>query len=151
MKKIINEFKEFIARGNVLDLAVGVMIGAAFQSIINSVVNDLISPIIGAIMGSMDFSKYTIVLRNAVSDDAGNIIKEAVTLNYGNFITTIINFLIVAICIFTIVKIFNAIHKKTNKKEDVEQPVTTKICPYCKSEIDISATRCAHCTSNLEQ
>ena len=150
MKKIFNEFKQFILRGNVIDLAVGVMIGAAFQSIVNSLVNDLISPLIGAITGNMDFTKHVVVLKQAQLDQAGNVIKEAVTLNYGNFITTVINFLIVAVCIFAIVKLFNTIREKTSKKEVVEESPTTKLCPFCKSEIDIEATRCPHCTSEVE-
>lgn len=138
MKKFMGEFKKFISRGNVMDMAVGVIIGGAFTSIVNSLVNDIINPILG-VFGGLNFSEYSIKL----SGDA--------TLNYGNFITAIINFLIMALVIFSIVKIMNGMAAKMAPKKD-EKPAapTTKKCPFCKSEIAIDATRCPHCTSELE-
>ena len=133
IKKILDEFKAFINRGNVVDMAVGVIIGAAFKAIIDSVVNDLISPIIGIIF-QKDFSDLTIRI-------------FAAEIRYGAFIMAVINFFIVAAALFAIVKVINMLHKK---KEDMPAPVTTKICPFCKSEISIDATRCPHCTSEVQ-
>lgn len=136
MKKFFKEFKEFALRGNVMDLAVGVIIGAAFQAIINSLVNDVISPLIGLIANT-DLS-YMVA---TVGD---------VEIRYGAFITAVINFIIMAVIIFLLVKGMNALANIGKKKEE-EAPAapTTKTCPYCKSEIAIDATRCPHCTSQL--
>lgn len=139
MKKFIEEFKKFISRGNVMDMAVGVIIGGAFTSIVNSLVNDIINPILG-IFGGLNFSEYSIKL----SGDA--------TLNYGNFITAVINFLIMALIIFSIVKLMNTMATRmSKKKEETPAAPTTKKCPFCKSEIAIDATRCPHCTSELTE
>lgn len=139
MKKFMEEFKAFISRGNVMDMAVGVIIGGAFTSIVNSLVNDIINPILG-IFGGLNFSEYSIKL----SGDA--------TLYYGNFITAVINFLIMALIIFLLVKVMNKMAAKVApKKEEVPEAPTTKECPFCKSEISIEATRCPHCTSVLEE
>lgn len=153
MKKcgFLAEFKKFIMRGNVIDLAVGVIIGGAFQAIVNSLVNDLISPLLGLI-GGTDFSKYAVTLKEAVVDKAtGEVVTEAVMLNYGKFITAVINFLIMAFIIFLLVKTINKI-SDLGKKKEVEAPAapTTKVCPFCKSEIAIDAVKCAHCTSDVE-
>lgn len=136
MKKFFKEFKEFALRGNVMDLAVGVIIGAAFQTIINSLVNDVISPLIGLIANT-DLS-YMVA---TVGD---------VEIRYGAFITAVINFIIMAVIIFLLVKGMNALANIGKKKEE-EAPAapTTKTCPYCKSEIAVDATRCPHCTSEL--
>ena len=150
MKKIIGEFKEFISRGNVVDLAVGVMIGAAFKAIVDSVVNDLISPIIGIIFKS-DFTQLKLVLKEAVlADDGVTVAAEEVAIRYGAFIMAVVNFLIIALILFIMVKMINSARSIGKKKveEEVVEP-TTKICPYCKSEVPIDATRCAHCTSEL--
>jgi len=146
--KIIKEFKEFINRGNVVDMAVGVMIGAAFKSIVDSVVADLISPIIGIIF-KQDFNTLKIVLREAVMDaDGVTVLKEQISINYGAFIMAVVNFFIIAAILFLMVKMINTLRDGIKKKEDeVEEAPTTKVCPYCKSEIDIEATRCPHCTS----
>ena len=149
MKKIMQEFKAFISRGNVIDMAVGVMIGAAFKSIVDSVVSDLISPVIG-LMFKSDFSDLNVVLREAVmAEDGVTIIEEAITLDYGAFIMAIINFFIIATILFLLVKLINSAQKLGKKEEIVEEVATTKTCPYCKSEIAIDATRCAHCTSEV--
>ncbi|MBQ9106662.1 MAG: large conductance mechanosensitive channel protein MscL [Clostridia bacterium] len=151
-KGIMAEFKEFIARGNVMNLAVGVIIGGAFQAIVNSLVNDVISPLIGMI-GGLDFSEYAVILKPEVLDDAGEVVTEAVTLNYGAFINAIINFFIMAVIIFLLVKFVNKLMSVGKKKEEEPAPAapTTKVCPFCKSEIAIEATRCAHCTSELTE
>lgn len=148
--KIIKEFREFISRGNVVDMAVGVMIGAAFKSIVDSVVNDLISPIIGIIF-KRDFSDLKILLKPAeYAEDGITVVVEEVAIKYGAFIMAIINFLIIALILFAFVKAINAA-RSVGKKDVEEAPAepTTKICPHCKSEIAIDATRCAHCTSEL--
>ena len=139
MKKFIEEFKTFISRGNVMDMAVGIIIGGAFTSIVSSLVDDIINPILG-VFGGMDFSQYSFKL----SGDAA--------LNYGNFISSILNFLIMALIVFVIMKVMNGFATKMKKPEEKkEEAPTTKVCPFCKSEIAIDATRCAHCTSILEE
>lgn len=147
--KFIKEFKEFINRGNVVDMAVGVMIGAAFKSIVDSVVADLISPLIGIVF-QQDFSSLKIVLREAVLDaDGVTVLKEAISINYGAFIMAVVNFFIIAVILFVMVKMINTLRDGVKKKEEVvEEAPTTKTCPYCKSEIAIDATRCPHCTSD---
>ena len=137
MKKFFDEFKAFISRGNVMDMAVGVIIGASFKAIVDSLVADIINPLLG-LFGGMNFSEYKLKL-----------IGDA-TLNYGNFITAIINFVIMAFVIFCIVKFMNGVSAKfTKKKEEAPAVPTTKVCAFCKSEIAIEATRCPHCTSEL--
>ena len=146
------EFKTFIMRGNVVDLAVGVIIGAAFQAIIKSLVDDVVMPVIGLITGGLDFSNLFVALDGneyetlAAAQEAG-----AATLNYGNFIGAIFNFIIMAFVIFCLVKAINTLREKTEKKvEEAPAAPTTKKCPYCKSEIDIEATKCPNCTSDVE-
>ena len=136
MKKILNEFKEFINRGNVVDMAVGIMIGAAFKAIVDALVNNLISPFIGIIF-QQDFSTLSFEINGSV-------------FQYGALIMAIINFLIIAVVLFCIIKLMNVLRSIGKKKEE-EAPAepTTKTCPYCKSEIAIDATRCPHCTSEL--
>ena len=138
MKKFFDEFKAFISRGNVMDMAVGVIIGASFKAIVDSLVADIINPLLG-LFGGMNFSEYKLKLLG----DA--------TLNYGNFITAIINFVIMAFVIFCIVKFMIGVSAKFTKKKEEEAPAapTTKVCTFCKSEIAIEATRCPHCTSEL--
>ncbi len=137
LKKFFGEFKKFISKGNVMDMAIGIIIGGAFTSIVSSLVEDIINPFLG-LFGGMNFDQYSVTLLG----DA--------TLNYGKFITAVINFLIMALVIFLIVKLINgASAKLTVKKEEEEAPVTVKICPYCISEISIEATKCPHCTSVL--
>lgn len=139
-KGFISEFKKFILRGNVMDMAVGVIIGGAFTAIVTSLNEDLLTPILG-IFGGTDFSSLVLKLGNG---------ENAPVLYYGNFITAVINFLITAFVIFCLVKLVNTINDKLTKKPAPAAP-TTKKCPYCKSEIAIDATRCPHCTSQLEE
>ena len=149
------EFKKFIMRGNVIDLAVGVIIGAAFQAIVNSLVKDIITPCIGALFGNMDFSELVVTLKQAVTETVEGVetvVSEAVVLRYGAFITAVINFLLMALVIFIIVKAINKVSEKFQKEEEVvEVAPTTKMCPFCKTEIALEATRCPNCTSNLEE
>lgn len=148
----VAEFREFIMRGNVLDLAVGVIIGGAFQAIVKSLVDDVLMPVISLLTGGIDFNNWFIALGSgdyATSAEANA--AGVATLNYGTFIGAVINFLIMAFVIFLLVKSINRISNKLKKEEaPVEEKPTTKTCPYCKSEIDISATRCPHCTSELK-
>ena len=151
MKGIVSEFKEFIMRGNVLDMAVGVIIGGAFQKIISSLVNDVIMPVISLFTGGMDFSNWFISLDgNSYATLADAQAAKAATLNYGTFLTQVIDFLIMAFVIFMLVKTMNSFANRVKKPVEEEAPAT-KVCPYCQSEIDIQATRCPHCTSILEE
>lgn len=149
MKKIINEFKVFIMRGNVLDLAVGVIIGGAFQKIISSLVNDIIMPIISLCTGGIDFTNWFISLDGKhYSSLQEATAANASTLNYGVFITEVIDFLIMAFVIFVMVKTMNTLTSRV--KKPIEEKPSTKICPFCKSKIASEATRCPHCTSILD-
>lgn len=135
IKNFFEEFKAFAMRGNVLDMAVGVVVGSAFTAIVNSLVNDIISPIIGLFFNA-DFSDVVIQI-----GDVG--------IGVGAFLNAIINFLIVAFVLFMVIKTVNALHKKPAEPEAPAEP-TTKVCPYCQSEISIKAVRCPHCTTKLE-
>lgn len=153
---MLKEFKEFATRGNIMDMAIGVVIGGAFQKIVNSLVNDIIMPAISILTGKVDFSDMVLTVGGA-------------SIKYGNFITTIVDFLIIAFSIFLVVRYLNKMHKikelgdlaaskidkkgkfikhKEEKKEETKEP-ETKICPYCLSEIKYKATRCPNCTSEL--
>lgn len=136
----IGEFKKFIMRGNVMDMAVGVIVGGAFTSIVTSLNEDILTPILG-IFGGTDFSSLKFQMGSG---------ENAPVLSYGNFLTAVINFLITALVIFCLIKVINGVGDKFKKKEDPAAP-TTKKCPFCKSEISIEATRCPHCTSQLEE
>ncbi len=131
---MIKEFKDFISRGNVLDMAVGVIIGAAFKAIVDSLVADIITPILNIFLQGVNFSDWVVKL-------------GPVQFALGNFINNIISFLVIAFVLFIIVKAFNKVEAINNKKE-VPGP-TTKVCPYCKSQIPLDASRCPHCTSEL--
>lgn len=155
---MFKEFKTFITRGNIIDLAIGVIIGGAFQKIVTSLVNDIIMPAISILTGKVDYSSLGITIGNA-------------TLKYGAFLTTVIDFLIIALSIFVAIKIITKLNKRMeiatqkqleklakneklgklrkNKKQKDEIPATTKICPFCYTEINIKATKCPNCTSEL--
>lgn len=133
-KGFIAEFKKFIMRGNVIDLAVGVIIGAAFQAIVNSLVDDIIMPLISLATKGVSFEDWVWKIGDA-------------SVKYGNFISAVLNFLIMALVIFLIVKSINKVNDKFSKKE--EAAPTTKECPFCKSEISIDAVKCPNCTSDL--
>lgn len=136
MKSFIKEFKEFISKGNVMDMAVGVIIGGAFTAIVTSLVNDIIMPVLSLLTGGLDFAELCIKLGEG---------EEAASLNYGAFIAAIINFLLIALVIFIIIK---AMNKMPIKKKEEPAP-TTKECPYCHEVISIKATKCPHCISEL--
>ena len=136
---IIKEFKEFISRGNVIDLAVGVIIGGAFTGIVTSLNEDIITPVLG-MFGGVDFSNLKISL---------GLAKNAPVLTYGNFLTAVINFLITAAVVFLLIKVINNITTKMSPKEEVK--ITTKVCSYCKTEIPVDAVRCPHCTTELSE
>lgn len=156
---MFKEFKKFITRGNMIDLAVGMIIGTAFNSIVSSLVNDIFMPIIGCVLGDTDFSNLYIILSNPDDIAKPATLAQAkelglATFNYGNFITATLHFLIMAIVVFFIVKAMNKLadlgKTLTHKKEEKPAP-TTKKCPYCLSEIPIKAVKCPHCTSDLPE
>lgn len=152
MKGFFKEFREFAMRGNVIDLAVGVIIGGAFQKIVTSVVNDLVMPLIGLITKGSNFASKFVALDGgdyATIEEATE--AGAAILTYGNFIAVTIDFIIMAFVIFLLVKGLNKLTSIGKKPQEVvpEAP-TTKICPFCKSEIAIDATKCPHCTSDVE-
>ena len=141
-KEFFNEFKKFAMRGNVMDMAVGIIIGAAFGKIVTSLVEDVIMPPIGLALGKVDFSD----LAWKLTDD--------VSIKYGAFINTVISFIIVAFAVFILIKAVNTLQAKMIKEEKEAEAAaapTTKKCPYCCSEIAIEATRCPHCTSELKK
>ena len=135
MKKFMKEFKEFVLKGNVLNLAVGVIIGVAFQGVIGSLTDNIISPVIGLFSGQ-NFDTLQVEVLGA-------------TITYGAFITSVINFIIIALVVFLMIKFTNKMLSLGQKEEEEAEP-TTKKCTFCMSEIDIEATRCPHCTSHLE-
>lgn len=142
-KTFIGEFKKFITRGNVIDMAVGVIIGGSFTTIVTSLNNDIITPILG-IFGGVDFSNLKLVLGSG---------KNAPVLAYGSFITAVINFLIVAFILFALIKLVNSINESIKAKigEENKAKPKVKICPFCKEEIHIEASKCPHCTSVIEE
>ena len=152
MSDMWKEFKEFAIKGNAIDLAVGVIIGAAFGSIVTSLVKDILMPPIGLITGGLDFSNKFIVLKGVpdgmanFSTPADALAHKAITWNYGNFITFVINFVIVAFCIFLVVKAANQM-----KRPAPNAPPVSKDCPACAMTIPIKATRCPHCTTELSE
>ncbi len=147
---MLKEFKAFAMRGNVVDMAVGIIIGAAFGAIVKSLVDDVIMPPIGMLLGNVDFSNLFAVLKDGASITApyASLAEAkkagAVTINYGLFINSVISFLIVAFAVFMLIKNLNRL-----KKDEVPTAPATKECPFCASNIAIKATRCAHCTSEL--
>jgi len=156
LKNSLNEFKTFAMRGNVIDMAVGIIIGAAFGKVIDSMVKDVFMPPLGWLMGKVDFANLYLTLPN--SD--GQITKYpsleaaqaagAVTINYGLFINTLISFIIVAFCVFLLVKAMNKLQDLAKTKcEETPEECTTKECPRCFSTIDIKASKCPHCTADI--
>ena len=160
LKKELNEFKAFAVRGNVIDMAVGIIIGAAFGKIVDSMVNDVIMPPLGWLMGKVDFTNLYFTIPTSLVD--GEIphypsleaakAAGAVTINYGVFINTLISFVLVAFAVFLLIKGVNKLQAAAKKDaQDAETATpTVKNCPRCFSEIDIRATRCPHCTSEIE-
>ena len=143
-KNFVSEFKKFAMRGNVIDMAGGIIIGAAFGKIVDSLVKDVLMPPIGLLLGKVDFSDLKIVLTEG---------ENPVSINYGLFINALISFIIVAFAVFILIKAINKLQEKMIKEEKAEEVAaepTTKVCPYCCSEVAIKATRCPHCTSELK-
>ncbi len=150
MKKFMSEFKEFVMRGNVLDLAVGVIIGGAFQGIVSSLCNDVILPAVGWLIATVSGADFVNPETNQPDFTKATEALNVGPLGLGKFVAAVINFLIMAIIIFCIVKAVNKLMAIPKKKTEEEAAPTTKKCPFCMSEIDIEATRCPHCTSVLE-
>ena len=132
---MLKEFKEFALKGNIMDMAVGVVIGGAFQKIVNSLVNDIIMPAISVLTGNVDFTDMVFTVGDA-------------SIKYGNFITTIVDFLIIAFSIFIVIRYLNKFKKKEEVVEEEKEP-GTKVCPFCLTDVKYHATRCPHCTSEL--
>jgi large conductance mechanosensitive channel len=152
---MFKEFREFAVKGNVVDMAVGIIIGAAFGSIINSLVTDVIMPPVGLLLGNVDFSNLFIVLKDGATPGPYVSLAEAkkagaVSINYGFFFSTVISFLIVAFSVFILVRSINRL-RRLSETPPPPPPATTKECPYCLSVVPIKATRCGHCTSSLTQ
>ncbi|MGE5789430.1 MAG: large-conductance mechanosensitive channel protein MscL [Syntrophaceae bacterium] len=148
---MIKEFKEFAMRGNVVDMAVGIIIGAAFGAIVKSLVDDVLMPVIGLLLGNVDFANFFFVLKAGKVPGPYATLAEAkaasaVVLSYGLFINAIVTFLIVAFAVFLLVKQINAL----KRKEAPPAAPTTKDCPFCLSTVPLKATRCPHCTSELK-
>ncbi len=137
--KLFKEFKEFISKGSVLDMAVGVIIGGAFTAIVNSLVNDVFMPLLGLLTGGMNFAALSLQLGPNEED----------VLKYGAFIAAVINFLLIALVLFFVIKAINRLRSFHKAQEEEKAAPTPRLCPYCKSEIDPAATRCPHCTSQL--
>ncbi|MFC3800021.1 large conductance mechanosensitive channel protein MscL [Cohnella sp. GCM10012308] len=156
LRKMAGEFKTFAMRGNVIDLAVGVIIGGAFGQIVSSLVNDIVMPPIGRLLGGVDFKDLFWRIGDYKQDPPVNehsleLVRAAgaPVIAYGQFINIFINFLIIAFCVFMLVKVINKLTEGRKKEEPLAEP-TSKECPYCLSVVPIKAVRCAHCTSELE-
>lgn len=156
LKRNLEEFKTFAMRGNVIDMAIGIIIGAAFGKIVDSMVKDIVMPPLGWLMGKADFSNLYITLPDSTGTiQHFNSLEAAqaagvVTINYGLFINTLISFLIVTFAVFVLVKAINTLKSKMEKDTKQDEEATTKACPRCFSIIDIKATKCPHCTADIE-
>ena len=169
MKKMFGEFKEFISKGNVLDMAVGIIIGGAFTAIVNSLVQDILNPLINTILGGFSFDSMNLIVKwpwikgineaiYATNPSTWQEVLRKIFPNpidypvfcFGNFISAIITFFVTALALFILIKSINKAKALTEKKKAEEEAAapTTKICPFCKSEINIEATKCPHCTSD---
>lgn len=150
---IVKEFREFIARGSVIDMAVGIAVGTAFAAIAHSLVNDVIMPLAGLALNDVDFQDLFIVLREGTQPGPYPTLAAAqevgaVTINYGLFLSSIVTFLIIAAVIFLLVRTINRLRRK---EEGPPPPPTEETCPYCRMQVPIEATRCPHCTSELSR
>lgn len=152
MSFIIEEFKKFITRGSIIDMSIGLVIGASFNNIVNSFVKDILIPPIGLILGGMDFSNLFIVLKEGTKNIKNYaslqsaLDDNAIVMSFGVFINSIVSFFITSLALFMIIKSFNKVKEKIIKDKKISQ----KECPYCFSNININATRCPNCTSNLK-
>lgn len=156
LKKNLDEFKTFAVRGNVIDMAVGIIIGAAFGKIVDSMVKDIVMPPLGWMMGKVDFTNLYLTLPNSDGEILTYPSLEAaksagaVTINYGVFINTLISFILVAFSVFLLIKVINKLKATAIKECEKEEEITTKSCPRCFSTIDIKATKCPCCTADIE-
>jgi len=141
---IVKEFKEFAMKGNMIDMAVGIVIGAAFGAVVQSLVKDLITPPLGLLTAKVDFTKMGVVLREA--DEAAGV--SEVRIAYGSFLNSLLSFLIIAIAIFLVIRGINRLRRQFDEQEDSVAP-TTKKCDHCRLEIPLDATKCGHCTADL--
>lgn len=153
-KNLSKELRDFILRGNVLDMAVGIIIGASFKSIVDSMVNDIIMPPVGMLLGKVDFTNLYLQISPSATEITYPSLEAAktagaVTLNYGAFINNVISFLIVALAVFAVIKAINTLKDKVCRQEVVEVEASTKECPYCCSSVSINAKKCPYCTSDL--
>ncbi|HIT64153.1 MAG TPA: large conductance mechanosensitive channel protein MscL [Candidatus Ventrimonas merdavium] len=146
MKKILKEFQDFALKGNMIDLAVGVIIGGAFNGLVSSLVENVIMPVLSLFVGKLDFSNMFIAMNGEKYATLAQAKEVTSTLAYGQFLTEVINFVIMAFVVFIVVRQLNALYKKP--AEPAAAP-HVKVCPFCKSTIDLDATRCPHCTSEL--
>ena len=148
MKKFLQEFKAFAMRGNVMDMAVGVMVGGAFSKIVTSLVNDLFMPLIGLILGGFNLSGAFLALdfQSYPSIEAAQAAGVG-TLCYGQFLQAVIDFVLTALCVFLVIKLIGRLHRR---KEEAAPAPAPRLCPFCKTEIALDATRCPHCTSRLD-
>jgi large conductance mechanosensitive channel len=149
---MLKDFRDFMMRGNVLDMAVGIIIGAAFGTIVNSIVKDVIMPPIGLVLGNVDFANLFAVLKAGTTPGPYASLADAqtagaVTINYGLFINTIVSFLIIAVVLFFLIRAF--VHARSRLETKNGVAVTTKACPYCLSQVPVKARKCAYCTSEL--
>ena len=160
MKKFFHDFKEFAMKGNIIDMAVGVIIGGAFGKIVSSLVADIVSPLIGLLTGNVALKDLKWIIREAVTEGVGEeavVVTPEVAMTYGNFLQAILDFILIALSIFIVLRLIMNAQKKIEemKKKKEEEPApaapTTKKCPFCCSEIAIEATRCPHCTSELPE
>ena len=147
---MLQEFKKFIMRGNILDMSVGIIIGAAFSKIADSLVNDILMPPIGLLLKGIDFSNIFLVIKKGVENEGPYHSLEA-AISYGVFINTLITFFITALAIFLVIKAFNKMENSFVKKEKEQKEITEKTCPYCFSNINIKAVKCPNCTSSLDK
>src|SRR5699024_8408250 len=152
MKKFMDEFREFIAQGNIVDMAVGVIIGGAFGKIVASLVDDILMPLIGLLLGGVNFTNLFVALDG---NDYATVTQAkeagAGVITYGQFIQNVIDFLIIALVIFIMIKQFAKLRSHSVEEKEEEEEVTTKVCPFCKTDIPVEAVRCPHCTSELTE
>lgn len=149
MKNLLKEFKDFALKGNMIDLAVGVIIGGAFNSLVKSLVDNVVMPALSIFTGKIDFTNMFIALNGQTYATLAAAKEETSVIAYGQFVTEVINFLIMAFVVFIVIRELNKLHKKNEAPSEPAPVPHEKVCPFCKSTIDLDATRCPHCTSQL--
>lgn len=151
MKNLLKEFKDFALKGNMIDLAVGVIIGGAFNSLVKSLVDNVVMPALSVFTGKIDFTNMFIALNGQTYATLAAAKEETSVIAYGQFVTEVINFLIMAFVVFIVIRELNKLHKKNEVPAEPAPVPHEKVCPFCKSTIDLDATRCPHCTSQLTE